>query len=460
MKTLIYSFVIVAFTITLCATRANAQSFQKALDAVNTSSGVVGKVISTTDGGYLLRVTADSVETQWKADANGQAVWGARYSFDDRYSDRMPDGGIVFLKQASQELGIGIGDTAYYHLLLARTDGSGNVEWSKCLTITRITTSVFGGSSIVGVTMKTDPAGRIFLSVLFFDGPNGDLWFAAIDASGTLLWSKFFMDQGVNDFVHYISPDNAGGLYFSYDRGVPSNAFALGHFNVDGTLDWVNRYAYTNGGADVKANAMTTVNGQVLAGGGLDIAGLGARWFIQKVNMDGSLDWYTLYSSNLGMGWPGIDHLEALDNGELIATGLSAGVSMIHTAVDGTIINSAQVQTITDAQYGYHMSWMDWDVHGSLIAISGYMNRQDLVFGYHTYTPSLWVLSPDLMGCLLAPVQVASSTAPSSYVVITPVTTSTISDGLVSIVDSSNAVVSTSLIATLDFCSLGIGCSS
>ena len=152
--------------LTLSVLSAEGQTFQKAFDAANTSSGIVEEVHSTTDGGYLVTMATDTERVQWKADANGNALWSKRYAVRHTASARMPDGGLVTVTvgattRTNHDFDI---DTALFHYSLTRTDLNGAYEWRKEVVMSWVAPhNALLSVSIGAAQISTDDAGRVFV---------------------------------------------------------------------------------------------------------------------------------------------------------------------------------------------------------------------------------------------------------------------------------------------------------
>ncbi len=444
----------IAMLLACCARSAHSQPFQKALDTTTTSLGMLGGITSTTDGGYIMVLNTDSGDVQWKADATGQALWAKHYSVGSQNRARMPDGGIVFGELGTYQQGIGMGDYSYAHLKIVRTDASGDIEWSKLVTFQFVPPA----EPPVHPIIATDASGNILFTTAF-GGISGTVqWFVSLNASGALLWSRFYpLDMNTVKVSAIVSDGNAN-WFFAFDEAPDYSTFRMGHLIFLGSMQWLRSYSYTTSGAQVTVSGLTTVNSQPVVAGGLN-ADQGQQWFIMKANNDGSLAWYKAYNSLTPMYDPGIVHVASLPNGELIASGgqpVFVDVwqeDMIHTAADGSVLNSVQQDSVVDTQYSYAGRWGGWDMLDTTIALSSYRIRRDRVLGYHTFNPALWTRTPaELDGCLTSPVDFIATAALPGDVQTQTLTPLNDIPATLTIVDSAVIVIPVTLINTHDYC--------
>ncbi len=423
---------------------AHAQHFQKALDTTTTSVGMVGGITSTTDGGYIMVLNTDSGEVQWKADASGQAVWAKHYSLGSANRARMPDGGIVF-----GELGTFIqGDTSYAHYKIVRTDASGDVQWSKLLTLEKTTPTK---SPYTTPIIASDANGAMLIAVGFSGASSTQEWFVSLNGSGALLWSRFYSLNATTFIGATIATDGNAGWFFAFNDQATPSMFLMGHLSFLGTIQWYNSFTYDVLGTQVQVGALISVNGQAVVGGYLG-AGVGP-WFIMKANFDGSMAWYTAYSGGQA---PGITRMGSLPSGELVASGgyPQFGIdAIVHTAPDGSILNSSGQLNITDTQYNYTSRWQDWDIRDTSIDMSAYLVRTDLMLGTNTYWPAIWKLSALPAGCLTSTASLVSTVIPFSDVQVQPEPPLTDMATILTITDSVVAVVPVALVNTHEYCS-------
>jgi len=441
---LLLAAVFVSFTET-----ARSQPFQKALDTTTTSIGMVGGITSTTDGGYIMVLNTDSGDVQWKADATGQALWAKHYSVGSATRARMPDGGIVFCDDGTYEQGTGGSDSSHAHLRVARSDANGDVEWSKFLTIPILFTSQ--DKTTLQPVISTDAVGHILISTSVGGGQGGTKqWFVSLTAFGALLWSRLYpLDVDARPLV--VASDGNAGWFFAFDDGLIFGEFRLGHLSFLGTIQWYNSFTYNWLGASVRVGALTAVNGQAVVGGEID-ANVGP-WFIMKANFDGSLAWYTAYSG----GVVPITRIGSLPSGELIASGgyPQFGIeAVIHTAIDGTLLNSVRPDTIVDTQYLYTSTCWDLDLRDTSLALSSYLIQKDFSMGTYSYRPAILRLSPaNIAGCLTTPVVISSTEVQPSVVQVQALPSLIDIPTVLTIMDSVVTVVPIALISTHDYCS-------
>ncbi len=414
---------------------------------------MVGGITSTTDGGSIMLLHTFSDELQWKADATGEPLWCNRYSVSGQNMAPMPDGGVVFGELGTYEHGFDT-DTSLIHYKIVRTDTSGDVEWSKLLTLHFLFPSK---GPLPPTVLASDANGNILITVPF-DAVNAtEFWFVSLNASGVVLWSNLYMVNMPVVAVSALASDGNSGWFFAYNEAPIHNTFRMGHLFSEGEVAWFKSYQYNYFIAEVRMGGLTTVNGQAAVGGGLSTDVIGERGFVMKANFDGSIAWYTTYGTTEFLTMFGFTRIGSLPNGELIASsgypGWSNAIDVIHTASDGSILNSIRPDSIIDTQFIHEGRWWDLDLDDTALTFSGYLIETDLMLGTQTYRPSIWKLSPSqLAGCLTTPEDVVSIPIPQVDVQAQALPLDA-TPALVTIVDSSITVVPVPLIGTHDYCS-------
>ena len=442
----------------------SAQVLEVLFDSTNIHGEWARNLVCTADGGYVHSAWNSQ---QWKVDANGQFAWRQVYSpWHLTYGIApMPDGGLVQMEGATVSEPLpGVPDTLVFDMVLMRTDASGAVLWSKGLTIPFPGSYMSCADIYTDADLAVDSTGRIFVSAGFTAFSPRQEFIACFDPSGTLLWSKVLLDVPGYSLNSHLAADDAGGCYLVWGYGdgqlfTFNEAFDVVRMNGDGSMAWA---AHGTFNFAVRVNSIVVVNGAVVIGGSGYCFGISDfNGFTLKVESDSVITWKRLYRNYdaIAMNHGGWD-LSALDNGELItAHYVFYGDLQYHDPVivrsdaEGNVLNSAQVIHIAQPPYSYHADWRDVQAHGSTVAVA--------VMRYH-YEPwdpdptaaGLWVLAPDLQGCMLQPITVTNPPAGSGWALIDPLTGTSIADHVISVVDSVVTQVPDAGFAIADFCSL------
>ncbi|MBN2364491.1 hypothetical protein JXL83_10220 [candidate division WOR-3 bacterium] len=157
--------------------------------------------------------TCDSDGWLIRVDASGEIVWSKTYGeceYDHFYhAKQTQDGGFIVTGVTRSAPG------GFSDIWLVKTDGYGEVEWSKS----------FGGEKWdVGIEVEQVSDGD-FIVIGYTDsfGAGGkDVWLLKTDASGNLLWSKYFGETN-EDSGYSIDLTHDGGCIIAGNTYIPES---------------------------------------------------------------------------------------------------------------------------------------------------------------------------------------------------------------------------------------------
>ena len=204
--------------------------------------------------------------------------WQHNYggSLQDRGYSIAPtsDGGYIVLGEtrSSDGMVVGFHGGVAYDLWVLKLDGSGAIEWQRCLgsseaeTPGSITSTLDGGYILVG------GAGTVSGDVSESLG-NGDIWLVRLTAEGDILWDRAFggtdFDYGVEVTALADGTFMVLGTVFSMDLDASDNHGAsdlwLGRVDANGTL--LQSRCYGGSGIDTGRTMRSYPDGAVIFGG-------------------------------------------------------------------------------------------------------------------------------------------------------------------------------------------------
>jgi hypothetical protein len=235
-------------------------------------------VIQTSDGGYAIAGTANSVAELVKTDAAGNMEWSRSYQdYSWAYCViQIGDGGYVLAGATGDSYWSSVDTTVW----LAKIDPSGNTVWSK--------TYAEAGLGSANSVVQTNDGGYALVGTTYEE----DFLLVKTDANGNFEWSKT-----------YGSPDKDGGSSIVQDADgsyvmagllwnrttFSSGSVGVGLVKADsgGDLLWLKNYP----GSGVPSSMIRALDGNyVLCSGMLDkIDTQGNLLWSQNVTFDGNL---------------------------------------------------------------------------------------------------------------------------------------------------------------------------
>lgn len=260
------------------------------------------------DGGLVLAGDASSDASVMRLSKEGAILWQRAY----------PNGTLAAAVSARGD-SVFVGGGAWVAKLDAAT---GNVVWSYA----------YGSDPEVRAVEATADGGCVVAGLTVGPGPQFDYWFAKLDSSGAVTWSKRMGDAKWEQ-VNAVRAIASGGYVLAgqYAPNQDADAF-LARLDDAGNVTFQKRYAGAGTFESFDAVLPTTDGGFALVGRAQRPAG-GAGWAV-KVDGTGGVVW------SKGFGETGSDYLVALAP---IATGFlatgSTGItptSAWAVALDGT----------------------------------------------------------------------------------------------------------------------------
>jgi hypothetical protein len=245
-----------------------------------------------------------------RTDNNGNLLWSRTYGgtgFDEgRMVDLTSDGGFL-LAGSTYDLA-----NTLACISLIKTDGTGQIVWSKIY---------HASDKCEGYSVRqTSDGGIIIAGVELIDLYTSNIYMIKTDGNGNLQWSKTYLGLA-RDCAYYAGETSDGGYIvtgetFSYGWGY-GDAFLL-RTDPAGNLKWFKTfgsYAYNNtGGHDYgKYAAQTTDNGFMMAGVIADVQSFYTpRGYLVKTDSSGTLLWSNYY---------GGDNISSVNSGQLTPDG-------------------------------------------------------------------------------------------------------------------------------------------
>jgi hypothetical protein len=203
----------------------------------------------TSDGGFVILSASRSFGAGdydaylIRTDGSGNILWNKTYGsigFDDaQYVQQTSDGGYI-IAATSEKFGAGEQD-----VYLIRTDGNGNVLWSKTIGGTGIDIPYYIG--------QTDDGGYIVSgATMSYGAGDFDVYFIRIDGSGNVLWNKSYGGTG-RESAHSVHQTCEGGYFLA---GLTSS-FGAGWYDhyyirTDGSGNFIESKTY--GGIEYEHN--------------------------------------------------------------------------------------------------------------------------------------------------------------------------------------------------------------
>jgi predicted secreted protein len=201
-------------------------------------------LVQTTDGGYALAGSTWPIGASFydfwlaKTDASGNAQWSKHYggSFHDwgRAMVQTSDGGYAL---AGYTLCFGSGA---YDIWLVKTDATGNMQWNK----------TYGGTNydVALALVKTSDGGYALAGYTRSFGAGGmDCWLIKTDANFNMQWNRTYGGTGDDEAWDLVQTRDGGyalaGMTESFGAG--SYDFWLVKTDVESGLAWIDSSANT-----------------------------------------------------------------------------------------------------------------------------------------------------------------------------------------------------------------------
>ncbi len=249
----------------------------------------------TLDGGYIMagwtRPLGQTHDDLWlvRSDADGIEIWSRQIggSGDDRGQYvRETADGGFIVTGSSTSGGAGSDD-----LWLVKTDASGDVVWEK----------FFGGvGRDVGTAVEQTADGGYVVTGTYDTGGfplYDDLWLLRTDALGDLIWESRWDFEENSDRGYSLVITSDGGYVcggHSYATGGSDLVSTLVKFDGSGLLVWAREYGA--GGDERGATARETADGGFIFTGYTTSFGAGgADVYLIKTDAAGILEWETAY---------------------------------------------------------------------------------------------------------------------------------------------------------------------
>jgi len=326
---------------------------------------VIWHSCATKDGGYILAGSTDSYNGDvvnrhpggmevWiiKVDENGNKEWQKTYGGSGDESacsiQQTKDGGYIFTGWASSNDGdltsshVGLPGGFSQDLWVVKIDSTGKLIWQKDLGGSNsdigfsVLQSEDGNYIVAGYTASNDGD----IPMHYGNSGKWDAWVLKFNATGTLLWQKFYggtQDDAFNAIVQ--TPDKGyilAGATNSNDSDVSGN-----HLNsslstttdvwvakIDslGNLNWQKCYGgsgtetavdikQTQNGGYVLAASTTSVDGDVT--GNHDPLGIKSDYWVVQLRSSGELDWEETFGGSSSDALFSI--ISTSDNGYMLA---------------------------------------------------------------------------------------------------------------------------------------------
>jgi hypothetical protein len=259
----------------------------------------------TSDGGFFVSGVAYGLGDiygdfyLYKTDGSGNLTWSRTYGgngTDNAYSAQQTSDGGYVMTGFTGSFGFGNDHQKFY---LVKTDGSGNLSWSK----------TYGGSSldIPLSVMQTSDNGYIMAGYsTSFGILINNIYVVKTDANGNLLWSKTFGGNSydkswsvyqINDGGYIIAGSTSSfGLYYTYCN--------LIRIDGSGNLLWSKAYKAPdslNFGQTIGLSVRQTLDGGlIIAGGGAYQLNNGwlEKCLLIKTDVDGNVAWSKAYGGS------------------------------------------------------------------------------------------------------------------------------------------------------------------
>jgi hypothetical protein len=292
------------------------------------------KVKETNDGGFIVAANSGVIAGEWhsyliKTDSNGDTIWTRTYweNYDDeRINDvcETPDSGYIFAGDIYSQFG----STGMY---LMKTDGYGNLIWTKSFNGTR---------NAVSICPVSD--GYLLLGNATISSANSDLLLMKVNFNGDSLWTKSYGGM-FNDYPSQLQASDNGFVLIgsTYSFGFGLWDIYLAKIDSVGNLIWSKTYG--SGNTDNGTSVIQTSDGGFIATGTRESSNVD-KALLFKTDNAGNVSWAKTYS-NVGETYA-YSVISTPDNGYILTGKGDDGIlSMIKTDAVGN--SGCNQQSIT-----------------------------------------------------------------------------------------------------------------
>lgn len=255
----------------------------------------VNKIISTSDGGFLIAGTTtnnnldqyDSEILVLKVNSEFEEEWhfiDGVYTFDDEAYSIMesPVGGYYVLANQSTDLNL--------QCRVIRLTENGSVSWDKN----------YGGSGYdLGKSFVRNKNNEIVITghtSSFSKDGNYDFWFLKISPFGTQLLSKAFGKEAFDNAEDIIIDSSGNYLLCGYITKPGTTDLDLGIIKIDPNGELIWQESYGNNGLDQGAKIIEMKDGKYLACGTSESMGDNPKdWWVLRIDTNGEEIWNKSY---------------------------------------------------------------------------------------------------------------------------------------------------------------------
>jgi len=296
----------------------------------NSANDRIFSVLQTSDGGFAAAGWTNSFSGPDSAffiylirtDGNGNLLWSKKIGDIDWYHvidfRQTSDGGFILCGY----IGIGFND----YLYLVKTDGSGNVSWTKAYT----------GNSEMGWSIQQTTDGGFIIAGLI-SAADGNIYIVKTDSSGTILWTKSIGGPGWEEGYSVFQTQDGGYMICGYTDSFGAGGSDVYLIKLDGSgnLLWSNAYG---GAGDEYGNDVrqTSDGGFIIAGNSNSFGAGDDDVYVIKTDSAGNVTWSKVFGTTDNE--EGYSVQETSDGG-FIVTGQSSNTNLWNIFVVKTDIN-------------------------------------------------------------------------------------------------------------------------
>jgi hypothetical protein len=240
---------------------------------------------------------------------------------------------------------------------ISKFNSSGTVVWEKYVPV------VSGGfSELLGANIRVDNSGNIYFCCTYYDGSKYYLYFAKMNSSGTLQWTRY-LSTSVNVYGSDITHDSSGNVYVC---GYTSTYAVIAKYNSAGTIQWQRKLSST-----VQFNSIAVDGSSNVYVAGKNGSGSA---LIVKYNSSGVIQWQRTLTGGSGLGSSEFITIRTDTNNNLYVCGNSSvtsiGSYLFLVASFGADGSSSGTYTVGSYNYTYAPSSLT-DAIGTLTSSNG-----------------------------------------------------------------------------------------